>query len=111
MCRLTTVDIPEQFVFGEVYEISMTYFRPTVCHSFYDFFYEINDNERTVAVVDIFPIGQECETLENDEVEVYFNFQVNSMEPYIFRFYQGQSIDQQGGDDVYYIVEVPVVEE
>ncbi|WP_026754335.1 hypothetical protein [Sediminibacter sp. Hel_I_10] len=105
---IESVTIPEEFVFGSTHQIFMTYFRPTSCHSFYDFFYEINYNERTVAVVDIFPIGQQCEVLEEEEVEVSFNFQVNSMEPYVFRFYQG--VDETG-DDVYYIVEVPVVEE
>lgn len=105
---IESVTIPEQFVFGSTHQIFMSYFRTSSCHSFYDFFYEINDNERTVAVVDIFPVGQQCQVLEDEEVEVSFNFQVNSMEPYIFRFYQG--VDETG-DDLYYIVEVPVVVE
>lgn len=102
---IETVDIPEEFVLGEVHEISMTYFRPSSCHVFYDFFYEIDGNERTVAVVNIVPEGESCAIESEDEQEVALNFQVNSAEPYIFRFYQGEDED---GEDVYQIVEVPV---
>ncbi len=105
---IESVDIPEEFQFGQVHEISMTYFKTSSCQSFFDFYYEIDENTRTVAVINSFASGQTCDSLIDEEVEVSFNFEVNSTDPYVFRFYQG--IDESG-DDTYYIVEVPVVME
>lgn len=106
---IVNVSIPEEFVFGEVYEIGVTYYRPTSCHVFNNFFYDINQNERTVAVITTVYNDSSCETFgaQENEVEVSFNFQVNSTETYTFKFYQG---DDANGNDIYYIVEVPVVE-
>ena len=102
---IESVDIPEEFIYGETHEISVSFLRPSSCHIFYDFFYEIDENQRTVAVRTVFPIDQQCETLTDDEVEVSFNFEVLSTETYIFRFYQGED---ENGEDIYQIVEVPV---
>lgn len=104
---IESVTIPEEFEFGGVYEISMTYFRPSSCHVFHNFYYEINENERTVAVINNVYTEQNCEELEDEEVEVSFNFEVTRTGPYVFKFYQGTD---ESGDDTYYIVEVPVVE-
>ena len=102
---IESVDIPEEFELNAVHEISMTYLRPSDCHTFYDFFYQADGNERTVAVRTIYPVGQDCEVLNDEEVEVSFNFEVLSTETYVFRFYQGEDED---GEDIYYIAEVPV---
>ena len=106
---IESVTIPEEFQFGQVYEIGVTYFRPTGCHIFNNFYYEINGNERIVAVINTVYEDQNCETFEQgeNEVEVFFNFQVNSFDTYTFKFYQGQDDNE---NDIYYIVEVPVVE-
>ncbi|SDR76780.1 hypothetical protein SAMN04515667_0601 [Formosa sp. Hel1_31_208] len=106
---IETVDIPDSFVFGSVNEISVSYFRPTGCHVFNNFYYEINENERTVAVVTAVFQEQSCDTFEpeSEEVVVSFNFQVTSTDTYTFRFWQGED---DNGNDTYYIVEVPVTE-
>jgi hypothetical protein len=106
---IANVTIPEEFEFGEIYEIGVSYYRPSSCHIFNNFFYEINQNERTVAVITTVYDESSCETFDfqENEVEVSFNFQVNSVETYTFKFYQGQDAN---GNDLYYIVEVPVVE-
>jgi hypothetical protein len=106
---IESVTIPEEFQFGQVYEIGVTYFRPTGCHIFNNFYYDINENERTVAVINTVYDDQPCETFgaEENEVEVSFNFQVNSFDTYTFKFFQGQD---DNDNDLYYIVEVPVVE-
>ena len=36
---IESVDIPTEFVFGQVYTIYLTYFRPSGCHVFNDFYY------------------------------------------------------------------------
>jgi hypothetical protein len=108
---IANVTIPEEFQFGQVYEIGVTYFKPNSCHVFNNFYYDINQNERTIAVITTVYEDSSCETFdqfqEENEVEVSFNFQVNSADTYTFKFYQG---DDENGNDLYYIVEVPVVE-
>ena len=105
---IESVDVPEQFVYGEVHEISMTYNRPTSCYQFNDFIYEINGQERTVAVTDTFYASESAACVEGpEEATVSFNFKATSNETYVFKFYQGE--DEQG-EDLYYIVEIPVVE-
>ncbi|MEM6515293.1 MAG: hypothetical protein AAF688_03850 [Bacteroidota bacterium] len=102
---IESVDMPEEFILGQTHEITMTFLRPTSCHLFYDLFYDIEENQRTVAITTISPVEQDCEVLEDDEVEVSFNFEVLDTEPYVFRFYQGED---ENGEDVFHIVEVPV---
>lgn len=105
---IESVDMPEEFAFGNTYQISMTYLKPSGCHLFNDFYYVTEFNQRTVAVITtVFP-DEECETFDNnEEEEVFFNFQVNNTETYTFRFWKGED---EGGNDTYLIVEVPVVE-
>ncbi|MEM5565576.1 hypothetical protein WNY78_10695 [Psychroserpens sp. AS72] len=106
---IESVTIPEEFQFGQVYEIGVTYFRPSGCHIFNNFYYDINDNERIVAVINTVYDDQPCDIYEQgeNEVEVSFNFQVNSYETYTFKFFQGLD---ENDNDIYYIVEVPVVQ-
>ena len=49
---IQSVDVPDEFILGETYEISMSYTRPNGCYEFNDFIYQPNGNTRTVAVVD-----------------------------------------------------------
>ena len=48
---IESVDIPDEFVLGEVYPITVSYFRPSDCHGFRNFYYDKNLNERTVAII------------------------------------------------------------
>lgn len=103
---INTVTIPEEFVHGMTYEISVTYTRPSTCYQFNDFIYEINGNERTVAVVNtVYQAGNSSCVEDPEEVTASFNFIVTATETYVFKFYQGEDAD---GVDQYYIVEVPV---
>jgi len=103
---IQSVDIASEFILGETHEISMTYTIPNDCYEFNDFIYQTNLNERTIAVVNTVYTNQDCMG-STEQVDVSIDFQVNSLETYVFRFYQGS--DTQGQDQ-YYIVEVPVVE-
>jgi hypothetical protein len=99
--------MPTEFQYGHTYEISMTYLKPSGCHVFNDFYYLSELNQRTIAIITtVFP-NQNCENFENEEVEVTFNFRVNDIDPYVFRFWQGEDVN---GNDTYYIVEVPVID-
>lgn len=108
-----SVEMPSEFVFGNTYEIRMTYLRPSGCHVFNDFYYLSDGNQRTIAIINTVITNQDCDIFEYEPVEVSLNFQVNSINQtsntnhYVFRFWQGED---ENGNDTYYVVEVPVVD-
>ena len=104
---IESVDMPDSFELGGLYEINVTYKRPTTCHSFYTFFFGSEDNQRTVAVVNSVVDRNDCVELEDELVEVSFDFKVVYTDTYVFKFWQGKD---ENDNDLYYIVEVPVVE-
>ena len=103
-----SVDIPEEFIYGETYPITVSYLRPTTCHYFREFYYKKVFNERTVAPVTYVLEKDDCEDFDAELVESSFNFVVTGSGPYVFKFWQGE--DEQG-EDQYLIIEVPVVGE
>ncbi|WP_298499071.1 hypothetical protein [uncultured Algibacter sp.] len=102
-----SVDIPNEFMMGEVYPITVSYYKPSTCHAFKEFYYFKENNERTVAPITYVFDQNDCETLEDDLVEATFNFKVTSNGSYIFKFWQGEDAD---GETQYLTIEVPVVE-
>jgi hypothetical protein len=101
-----SVDIPSEFTLGQTYQITVSYYKPSGCYVFNDFYYASELNQRTVAVINTVYPNQTC-TQEAVLTEATFNFMVNSNGTYVFRFWQGED---ENGNDTYYIVEVPVVE-
>lgn len=102
-----SVDIPDEFMMGEVYPVTVSYYKPSTCHAFKEFYYLKENNERTVAPITYVFDQNDCETLEDDLVEATFNFKVTSNGSYIFKFWQGEDAD---GETQYLTIEVPVVE-
>jgi len=103
---IESVDIPDEFTLGETYEITVYYNKPSNCYVFHDFYYVSDLNQRTVAVINTVYTDQAC-TQATELVNASFNFMVNSNGTYVFKFWQGED---ENGNDLYYIVEVPVVE-
>ncbi len=103
---IDSVDIPNEFVLGETYPITVSYTKPSGCYVFHDFYYVKELNERTVAVINTVYEDNPC-TQVAETVEATFNFMVTSNGTYVFKFWQGED---ESGNDLYYIVEVPVVE-
>lgn len=103
---IDSVEMPEEFQLGEIYEIKLTYTKPSDCYFFYDYYFAIDGNQRTVAIVDTVYENDNCST-EPVEEEISFNFEVRYTGTYVFRFWQGRD---ENGTDNYYIIEVPVVE-
>ncbi|MBW1294076.1 hypothetical protein [Aquimarina litoralis] len=102
------IDIPEQFTRGQTYEITVSYFRPSDCHSFSGFDYDRVSNERTVSVVNVLVNDRECEDLaETDLIDASINFLVGFENSYVFRFWQGR--DAQG-ENQFLVREIPVVD-
>ena len=100
-----SVIIPDEFAIGQTYPISVSYYLPTNCHAFKEFYYFKENNERTVAPVTYVFEESDCQPLEDVLVESTLNFIVTSNGSYIFKFWQGEDID---GEDQYLIIEVPV---
>jgi hypothetical protein len=103
---IESVDIPDEFTLGETYPITVSYNKPSSCYVFNDFYYVSELNQRTVAVINTVYEDQVC-TQAVEMVDATFNFMVTSNGTYVFKFWQGED---DNGNDLYYIVEVPVVE-
>lgn len=101
------VDIPSSFIIGETYQIKLHYNRPSSCHVFHDLYYRSDGPERTIAVVNVVYDNSNCEDLENSLIERSFYFRAIYDQVYIFKFWQGED---ENGEDIYLIYEVPVVE-
>ncbi len=85
----------------------MDYIKPSGCHVFNDFLYQINGQERIVGIWNTVYTDNAC--VEDPEtVTVSFQFLVTSTETYVFKFFQGQD-EALNGADQYLIIEVPVV--
>lgn len=104
---IESVDIPDEFTLGQTYPITVSYFRPSSCHAFKEFYYLKENNERTVAAINYVFERSNCEDLTDELVEATFNFVVTSNGSYIFKFWQGEDAS---GEDQYLIKEVPVVD-
>ncbi len=102
---IESVDIPDTFTLGETYPITVSYFRPSTCHAFKEFYYLKSNNERTVAVINYDYNGTNCAALQDELVEATFNFIVTSNGSYIFKFWQGVDTNEV---DKYLTIEVPV---
>lgn len=103
---IESVDMDYEFTLGQTHEIKMTYTIPNDCYEFNDFLYEINGYQRTIAIINTVYDTDDCIEM-SESVEVSLDINVTSTDTYIFRFYQGKDNE---GNDLYYIVEVPVVE-
>lgn len=102
-----SVDIPDSFTLGEVYPITVSYYRPSTCHAFNRFYYLKENNIRTVAVLGYKFLQSDCEDLEDELVEATFNFHVTSNGSYIFKFWQGEDTN---GENQFLTIEVPVTD-
>lgn len=103
---IETVNIPDEFILDETYEITLNYIRPTTCHAFNGILYKKYNNERTVVVIGtVFQSNGNCTELET-ELEASFNFKPTETGSYIFKFWQGKD---ENDEDIYLIIEVPVL--
>lgn len=101
------VVIPEAFELDSTYQIEVSYYRPSNCHTFHDFYYVAEENERTVAVINIADDYSDCEELEDELIDVSFNFIAVYDQTYVFKFWQGEN---EAGEDIYLTYEIPIAE-
>ncbi len=89
---ITSVEIPDPFVFGEVNEIIVRYNNPTDCHRFYAFDVRRNLNEREVTVFTEVFNGTNCIT-EDVPTEQILRFLPVSNGTIEFKFFSGLDAD------------------
>jgi hypothetical protein len=93
---VSQVVMPIKFAKDSITEIPVQYIRPTVCHSFYDFYYERNDFTRTVAIIALKQnSGSSCPPSQL-EYTATLKFKPASLGTYHFKFWT--STDAQGVD-------------
>ena len=101
-----SVEMPDEFEFGKTYTVEVNYLRPSTCHSFKEFYYLKENNERIVAPINYAFEGDDCQILEDKLVKASFPFKVISNGSYIFKFWKGNDTE---GNSEYLTIEVPVV--
>ena len=102
---VVTADVPEEFLYGRVYTLNVTYEVPNNCYSIYHYDYLYEGTERIIKPIAIVNDDQTC----NDEpYQGTFSIRVTiaQEEPYIFNFWQGEDGD---GNPIYLTIEVPVI--
>jgi len=109
--EVESVVIPETVTPGNIYEITVTYRKPTDCHYFDGFYYEANGSERVVAPQAIVIEDAECLPLTDEEPEeASFDFECKTSyteSSYHFKFYSGEDAN---GNQTYIEREVQVMQ-
>jgi|SRR5690606_2895275 len=105
--KTVDVDIPEAFVFGETYDIDVTYQRPDGCTFFEGFdVTKTAQTDRDVVVVgSVLTDEDRACTQAITEVVATMQFRVIYTGEYHFRFYAGQDEEE---NDLYLEFTVPV---
>ncbi len=99
------VEMPLTFAKDSLTNIPVKYLRPSNCHFFEDFYYQKNDFTRTIAIYCSKLNKDNCQSFQNDTIEVPLKFRPTELGTYQFKFWKG--VDVQG-QDIYepYQVEV-----
>jgi len=102
-------EVPETVQTGQIYPIKITYKRPTTCHVFEGFYYDIYYELRTIGVQNMVVDNNDCVATDPDESPIVksFDFSPMQMAPYtyVFRFYKGKD---ENGNNIFEEVEIPV---
>ncbi len=105
--QVKSVEMPESFDYGEIYNIKVTYFRPDNC-TFFEGFDVVKEDTTTRKVVTIGTVieneDEEC-TGEGEDLVSSFNFEVIYDETYLFRYWTGED---ENGEPTYLEISVPV---
>ena len=96
--------VPSEFVFGETYQITITFDLPDGCHSFHSLFFQHDANERIVAANAIVTLEAAC-TLAIIEESHTFDLVALQEADYVFRFWKGVDTN---GENIFEEIVVPV---
>jgi len=101
-----SAELPDEFIYGRTHLIDVTIELSNSCYFYYnqyDYFYEGTSR----LIYPIVHVDDDVPCTPNI-TETTFSIPVQALqsEPYIFKFYQGEDAD---GEDMFLIVEVPVI--
>jgi hypothetical protein len=99
--------LPDEFKRDSVYELPIKYIRPSTCHIFEGFYYEKNENVRTVAIQTSVVEQDNCVSASTEPITEILKFKPTTGESYIFKFWKGED---ESGEDIFEEIEVPVVQ-
>ncbi len=94
---VSQVVMPTQFAKDSITEIPLSYIRPTVCHSFFDFYYLRDGMTRTVAILSLRDNGNSSCPPSQTTYTVPLKFKPTALGTYHFKFWTGanaQGVDQ-----------------
>ena len=91
-----TITMPDTYTVGNISQILIKYRRPTQCHIFNGFYYDINENERTVAIQAVKLNQTNCPDDSENIYEVPLDFKPTTAGDYTFKFWTG--VDGNGVD-------------
>lgn len=102
---IKTAELPDNFQFGNSYDVTIAYDLPDACHSFYDLFYKYEGTARVVAINSIISNQTTC-TPSIIEKEHTFKVIVNQREDYTFKLWKGTD---NNGNNIFEEIKVPVI--
>ena len=97
-------EVPAEFIFGQTYDIMVTYDLPDGCHGFHSLFFQQNANERIVAINALQDLQSACTEAIIEENHTFMLTALQEAD-YVFKFWKG--VDENG-ENIYEEVTVPV---
>jgi hypothetical protein len=85
---VSQVAMPTQYAKDSITEIPVSYIRPTVCHSFYDFYYYRENLNRTVAIIALKQNSGNCPASQTTYT-MPLKFKPAALGTYHFKFWTG----------------------
>jgi hypothetical protein len=103
-------EVPEEFVLGQIFQINVSYLRPSTCHYEHGIYWERHSNTRIIGIQSLVETRDNCISLEDEATlhEKTFDFHVTGNGPYLFRFFKGKD---EEGNLIFEDIEIPVAED
>ncbi len=100
-----SVIMPDSYTAGTVSEIIIKYRRPTQCHIFDGFYFDVNGSERTIAIQAVKLNQNNCTDDTESLYEIPFDFRPTVSGEYTMKFWLGTD---ESGIDQYLVHEIIV---
>ncbi len=97
------VEMPSEYKKDSITNISVSYKRPSSCHMFFDFYYEIEGSNRIVAIQTVKVSQDNCQVDTETTYNKFLKFKPVELGTYHFKFWTGtdtQGVDQYIEHDV-----------
>ena len=104
---IESMDLPSEFIVNSTHSIPVYYKNPTNCNVFDSFYFEKNENIRTIAIQTLKVVKQNCEANNQTPIEVMLRFKPTELGMITFKIWKGKT---SSGIDIYDEIEIPVIE-